>query len=104
VVQRFLRPGEGTLGPERVLPAATSYLVHLALSGVIGRMIRPTSEPHVDPGQIWATEEFRERLFEKPSLWRMTPVAGPGSGCIARGSGRPVPRASREMAGRVTSR
>jgi class 3 adenylate cyclase len=218
-VQRFLRPGEGTLGPERVLPAATSYLVHPALSDVIGRMnssyldrierativgyerpwreaggagpstvrrlcvlkadvrgfgelmlagtdgpvrqaleeaVRrntqdavcveagggdavliahedPTAlaqaarhlidevyrapgqprlrvalhygevhlrqrpgdgpaaigggaavllatrvEPHVDPGQIWATEEFRERLFEKPSLWRMTPVAGPG--------------------------
>jgi hypothetical protein len=34
----------------------------------------------VDPGQIWATEEFRERLFEQPSLWRMTPVAGPGEG------------------------
>jgi hypothetical protein len=220
-VQRFLRPGEGTLGPERVLPAATSYLVHPALSDVIGRVnssyldrierativgydrpwreaggagsstvcrlcvlkadvrgfgelmlagtdgpvraaleeaVRrntqdavcveagggdavliahedPTAlaqaarhlidevyrapgqprlrvalhygevhlrqrpgdgpatigggeavllatrvEPHVDPGQIWATEEFRERLFEKPSLWRMTPVAGPGDG------------------------
>ena len=220
-VQRFLRPGEGTLGPERVLPAATSYLVHPALSDVIGRMnssyldrierativgyerpwreaggaspstvrrlcvlkadvrgfgelmlagtdgpvrqaleeaVRrntqgavcveagggdavliahedPTAlaqaarhlidevyrapgqprlrvalhygevhlrqrpghgpatigggeavllatrvEPHVDPGQIWATEEFRGRLFEKPSLWRMTPVAGPGDG------------------------
>ncbi|HEY7040474.1 MAG TPA: hypothetical protein VID28_16555 [Methylomirabilota bacterium] len=218
-VQRFLRPGEGTLGSERVLPQSTDYLVHPALSDVIGRMnpayldgierativgyerpwrqrtrtglstvrtlcvlkadvrgfgelmlagadgpvrealeeaVRrntqgavcveagggdailiahedPTAlaqaarhlidevyrapgqprlrvalhygevhlrqrpgdgsatigggeavllatrvEPHVDPGQIWATEEFRGRLFEKPSLWRMTPVAGPG--------------------------
>jgi class 3 adenylate cyclase len=220
-VQRFLRPGEGTLGPDRVLPRSTDYLVHPALSDVIGRMnpsyldgierativgyerpwrkasgtgaatvralcvlkadvrgfgelmltgrdgpvrealeaaVRrntqgavcveagggdavliahedPTAlaqtarhlidevyqapgqprlrvalhygevhlrqrpgdgpatigggeavllatrvEPHVDPGQIWATEEFRERLFEQPSLWRMTPVAGPGEG------------------------
>jgi class 3 adenylate cyclase len=35
-------------------------------------------EPHVEPGQIWVTEEFRARLAEKPSLWRATPVMGPG--------------------------
>ena len=49
-------------------------------------------EPHVDPGQIWATEAFRERLFEKPSLWRMTPVAGPGDGAafnIKKGGAEP---------------
>jgi class 3 adenylate cyclase len=34
-------------------------------------------EPHVAPGQIWATEEFREQLAQKPSLWRATPVSGP---------------------------
>jgi hypothetical protein len=33
-------------------------------------------EPHVEPGQIWATEEFREQLAQKPSLWRTTPVPG----------------------------
>jgi hypothetical protein len=35
-------------------------------------------EPHVEPGQIWATEEFRQHLSQKPSLWRATPVPGPG--------------------------
>jgi class 3 adenylate cyclase len=34
-------------------------------------------EPHVEPGQIWATEEFRQQLSMKPSLWRTTPVPGP---------------------------
>jgi class 3 adenylate cyclase len=34
-------------------------------------------EPHVLPGQIWATEEFREQLGRRPSLWRTTPVPGP---------------------------
>ena len=37
-------------------------------------------EPHVDPGQIWATEEFREQLLQRPSLWRTTPMPGPGDG------------------------
>ncbi len=32
----------------------------------------------VEPGQIWATEEFRQQLQERPSLWRTVPVAGPG--------------------------
>ena len=29
-------------------------------------------EPHVLPGQIWATDEFRQVLVERPSLWRTT--------------------------------
>ena len=33
-------------------------------------------EPHVEPGQIWATEEFREQLLQRPSLWRTTPMTG----------------------------
>jgi hypothetical protein len=36
-VQRFLRPGEGTLEPDGVLPRATHYLIHPVLSDVIGR-------------------------------------------------------------------
>jgi class 3 adenylate cyclase len=36
------------------------------------------AEPHVEPGQIWATEEFAAELARHPSLWRTTPVAGPG--------------------------
>ena len=50
-------------------------------------------EPHVEPGQIWATEEFRERLAQKPSLWRTTPVPGPDGGerfnVKKEGSGEP---------------
>jgi hypothetical protein len=34
-------------------------------------------EPHVEPGQIWVTEEFRAQLAARPSLWRATPVTGP---------------------------
>ena len=34
-------------------------------------------EPHVEPGQIWASEEFRQQLALTPSLWRTTPVPGP---------------------------
>lgn len=39
-------------------------------------------EPHVEAGQIWATEEFRQQLSRKPSLWRTTRVLD------ARGSDR----------------
>jgi len=35
-------------------------------------------EPQVQPGQIWATEEFCQQLTQRPSLWRTTPVRGPG--------------------------
>ena len=34
-------------------------------------------EPYVQPGQIWATDEFRQVLEEKPSLWRTTEVKPP---------------------------
>ena len=37
-VQRFLRPGEGTLEPDGVLPGSTHYLVHPVLTEVIGRV------------------------------------------------------------------
>ena len=37
-------------------------------------------EPHVAPGQIWATEEFRQVLAERPSLWRTSHVAAPDGG------------------------
>jgi class 3 adenylate cyclase len=35
-------------------------------------------EPLVEPGQIWATEEFRQQFLERPSLWRTALVAAPG--------------------------
>jgi len=34
-------------------------------------------EPHVLPGQIWATEQFRELITAKPTLWRMSEVSTP---------------------------
>jgi len=34
-------------------------------------------EPVVEPGQIWATEEFREQFLQRPSLWRTTPLRPP---------------------------
>ena len=34
-------------------------------------------EPHVLPGQIWVTDEFRQVLADKPSLWRTTEVTPP---------------------------
>ena len=37
-------------------------------------------EPVVEPGQIWATEEFREQLQQRPSLWRTTSIPAPGGG------------------------
>ena len=36
-------------------------------------------EPVVEPGQIWATDDFREQFAQRPSLWRTTalhPSAG----------------------------
>jgi len=37
-------------------------------------------EPHVQPGQIWATEAFRDVLVERPSLWRTTALDPPEGG------------------------
>ena len=34
-------------------------------------------EPHVLPGQIWATEQFRELITARPTLWRMSEVPTP---------------------------
>lgn len=37
-------------------------------------------EPFVEPGQIWASDEFREQLRQRPSLWRTVPLEPPGGG------------------------
>ena len=34
-------------------------------------------EQVVEPGQIWATEAFREQFLQRPSLWRTMPVPAP---------------------------
>jgi class 3 adenylate cyclase len=38
------------------------------------------TEPVVEPGQIWCTEEFRQQFLQRPSLWRTTELAPPGGG------------------------
>jgi class 3 adenylate cyclase len=37
-------------------------------------------EPVVEPGQIWATEDFRAQFVQRPSLWRTVPLQPPGGG------------------------
>jgi class 3 adenylate cyclase len=37
-------------------------------------------EPHVQPGQIWVTDEFRQALSQRPSLWRTSEVRAPDGG------------------------
>ena len=34
-------------------------------------------ETIVEPGQIWATEAFREQFLQRPTLWRTTPMLAP---------------------------
>ena len=56
--------------------------VDLRLAVVGGSAILCVSrvEPIVEPGQIWATEDFREQFLQRPSLWRTRPVHPPGGG------------------------
>ena len=53
-------PGQQVAGGEAVLTAARV-------------------EPIVEPGEIWATEEFRQQLQQRPSLWRAVPLVPGGS-------------------------
>ena len=34
-------------------------------------------EPHVEPGQIWVTDEFRRQFALEPTLWRTTALLAP---------------------------
>jgi class 3 adenylate cyclase len=34
-------------------------------------------EPHVAPGEIWGTDEFRRALEARPTRYQATPVPGP---------------------------
>ena len=61
-IQRFLRPGEGTLEPDGVLPRATRYLVHPVLSDVIGRL---------NPGYLERID--RVEIVGYGRTWRGTP-------------------------------
>ncbi len=66
-VQRFLRPGEGTLEPDGVLPRATHYLVHPVLSDVIGRL---------NPGYLGAHRPGRHRGLQPRLAWHLERRAG----------------------------
>jgi hypothetical protein len=54
--------------------------LQLAIVGGAAILCAARVEPVVDPGQIWATEEFREQFLQRPSLWRMTPLQPPSGG------------------------
>jgi hypothetical protein len=41
---------------------------------------RHACEPVVEPGQIWATEAFREQFLQRPSLWRTSLLSAPDGG------------------------
>jgi hypothetical protein len=51
-----------------------------AVVGGSAILIATRVEPHVSPGQIWATEEFRQVLAERPSLWRTSHLDAPDGG------------------------
>jgi hypothetical protein len=61
-VQRFLRPGEGTLEPDGVLPQATHYFVHPVLSDVVGRL---------NPGYLQHVDRINIVGYGRP--WRLRP-------------------------------
>jgi class 3 adenylate cyclase len=50
----------------------------LAIVGGDGVLCAARIEPHVEPGQVWVSEEFRQQLALTPSLWRTTPIPGSG--------------------------
>ena len=65
-------------GPVHIRPRVGDGLP--SIGGGEAVLLATRVEPHVDPGQIWATEEFRQQLLQRPSLWRTTPMPGPGDG------------------------
>ena len=48
--------------------------LRLAVVGGTAILCAARVEPVVEPGQIWATDEFREQFVQRPSLWRTTPL------------------------------
>jgi class 3 adenylate cyclase len=62
-------------GDVELLPAAGNEPP--AIAGGSAILCASRVEPHVLPGQIWATEEFRHVLMERPSLWRTTELTPP---------------------------
>jgi class 3 adenylate cyclase len=52
----------------------------IVVAGGAGVLSAVRAEPHVQPGQIWVTEDFRSELARFPSLWRTTAVPGHDAG------------------------
>jgi class 3 adenylate cyclase len=67
-------------GPVHVRPRVGDGMP--SISGGEAILLATRVESHVDPGQIWATEQFRQQLLQRPSLWRTTPMRGPGGDCF----------------------
>jgi class 3 adenylate cyclase len=63
-------------GPVRTRPDHNGH--GAAIVGGDAVLCASRVEPIVEPGQIWATEEFREQLAQRPSLWRTTAIPAPG--------------------------
>jgi hypothetical protein len=54
--------------------------LRLAVVGGSAILCAARVEPVVEPGEIWATEEFRVQFLQRPSLWRTTPLLPPAGG------------------------
>jgi class 3 adenylate cyclase len=65
-------------GPVRTRPNSAGH--GAAIVGGDAILCVSRVEPVVEPGQIWATEEFREQLQLRPSLWRTTAIPSPQGG------------------------
>src|SRR4029434_665584 len=88
-VQRFLRPGEGTLEPDGVLPRATHYLVHPVLSDVIGQ-VNPAYVARIDRtnivgyGRPWLGTRSAESGVTRRMLCVLAADIRRSPGCPAR--------------------
>ena len=94
-VQRFLRPGEGTLDPDGVLPQAHHYVVHPVLSDVIVRL-NPSYLERVDRMNIvgydrpWRDVDGGDHDEEFEQLCVLTGDVDGFGEMIRRGVDRPV--------------
>ena len=98
LVQRFLRPGEGTLEPDGVLPGAAHYLVHPVLSDVIGRLNPPYLQRIdrtnvVGYGRRWRTAAASELPTSTETLCVLAGDVHGFGGFMASGADAPVRQA-----------
>jgi class 3 adenylate cyclase len=107
-VQRFLRPGEGTLEPDGVLPRAAHYLVHPVLSDVIGQ-VNPTYTARIDRtnvvgyGRPWQTAETLEADTTSRTLCVLAADVQGFGGLMRVGADAPV-RHALEQAVRMSAK